>query len=109
MYESQFFTHPRYIYILKRLFINPNEAQVEVQLKRKEVLLPPRSRVTLHSPVGCPFSNQFLLEAITKVTVSDRIHFLKILPSFYTFFHIHDFSVLLVLQCFDFPTLASKE
>ena len=46
MYESQFFTHPRYIYILKRLFINPNEAQVEVQLKRKEVLLPPRSRVT---------------------------------------------------------------
>lgn len=53
--------------------------------------------------------NQFLLEAITKVTVSDRIHFLKILPSFYTFFHMHDFSVLLVLQCFDFPTLASKE
>ena len=33
MYESQFFTHPRYIYILKRLFINPNEAQIEVQLK----------------------------------------------------------------------------
>ena len=45
---------------------------------------------TLHSPAGCPFSNQFLLEAITKVTVSDRVHFLKTPPSFCTSFHTHD-------------------
>ena len=36
MYESQFFTHPRYIYIFKRLFINPNEAQIEVNSNEKK-------------------------------------------------------------------------
>lgn len=59
---------------------------------------------TLHSPAGCPFSNQFLLEAIiNKVTTVSQIGpAFKTPPSFCTSFQTHDLLSSLGFAVFGF-------